>query len=578
MITSRLTLNSKLPLKYTLDLKILLAAALYYLAARLGYFLAFQDSTALPVWPPSGVAFALVILLGRSSWPGITIGALITNLMAFWNNQGLDQQSIITISCFIAIGQTLEVLTGNYLVNTWIKDRFPFTRAIDSFRFLFVTLFMCLVGASISTLSLFVNNVVGVNDLLDSGFVWWVSSVVGILLFTPFILALSQSKEYSFKPERIVEIAVFTGFMVGIYLLLRIETFNTTLLRSLPYFVIASLLWLTFRFNLLATIAFALFASMLFLYFTTLGLGPFIMENSGDTMLLLQIFIALISISTIILSSTVSERIEAQNKLKAFNSNLETMVQNRTKELNDEINIRKEAEDKLVYSNKELSKRNIELDNFVYSVSHDLRAPIASVLGLINLAMKDKEIEMVRTYLEKIGGSAIQLDNFIKEILDQSRNSRLDVKKEEILFEPLIDETFNQLRFATSTGVAVEKIVTIKQDGPFCSDRWRLKVILNNIISNSIRYRNGKNPIIKINVAVGGKKVILEVEDNGRGIAQEHLDKVYQMFYRATDDGAGSGLGLYIVKETIDKLRGSIDITSKEGKGTKIKLEIPELV
>ncbi|MBA4054873.1 MAG: hypothetical protein C0490_09190, partial [Marivirga sp.] len=101
-------------------------------------------------------------------------------------------------------------------------------------------------------------------------------------------------------------------------------------------------------------------------------------------MLLLQIFIGVISISTIILSATVKERGEAQRKLLEFNENLENMVQERTKALNEEINTRKDAEEKIVRTNQELSKRNTELDNFVYSVSHDLRAPIASVLGLIN--------------------------------------------------------------------------------------------------------------------------------------------------------------------------------------------------
>ena len=171
----------------------------------------------------------------------------------------------------------------------------------------------------------------------------------------------------------------------------------------------------------------------------------------------------------------------------------------------------------------------------------------------------------------------MQQDNFIKEILDQSRNSRLEVKREEILFEPLIEETFDQLRFATSTGKAVDKVVHIHQERPFYSDRWRLKVILNNIISNAIRYRNGKDPIIHVDVEIQEHAVTVAIKDNGKGIEKDHLPNVYKMFYRATDDGAGSGLGLYIVKETIDKLKGKIDIQSEVGKGTVVKMEIPEL-
>src|SRR5688572_22407166 len=103
-------MNLKPLLKYNLDFKIIFVAVLYYIAARFGYFLAFEDTQSLPTWPPSGIAFALIILLGRSSWPGITIGALVANVMAYWNSPGMPAQTIISISSFIAIGSTLEAV------------------------------------------------------------------------------------------------------------------------------------------------------------------------------------------------------------------------------------------------------------------------------------------------------------------------------------------------------------------------------------------------------------------------------------------------------------------------------------
>ena len=319
-----------------------------------------------------------------------------------------------------------------------------------------------------------------------------------------------------------------------------------------------------------------LVVSLLAIYYTVSNYGPFVLSESYYSMLLLQIFIGVMSVSTLVLSATVKERTVAQQTLLEFNENLEGKVLERTHALHEEIVTRKEAEAKLQRTNQELSKRNTELDNFVYSVSHDLRAPIASVLGLINLAKKDKDLAMKDTYLEMINNSALQQDHFIKEILDQSRNSRLDVKREEILFEPIIDETFSHLSFATS-GKAVEKIISIQQTKPFYCDRWRLKVILNNIISNAIRYRNGRDPVIKVSVDVTEQGAQVCIEDNGKGIAKEHIKNVCRMFYRATDDGAGSGLGLYIVKEAVDKLNGSIKIESEEGNGTTVHLMIPEV-
>ena len=570
-------MNLKLPLKYSLDFKIILVAVLYYLAARLGYFLAFENTTALPTWPPSGIGFALIILLGRQTWPGITIGSLVVNVMAYWNNPALPPQTIIIISSLIACCNTLEAVVGNFLVKKWLKSDYPFRSTKNAYRFLFVSLLMCFLGASLGTWGLYLNNVIDYAELLRTGFSWWVGNVVGILLFTPLILACAEKIVLKISSKKSIEVGILLLTLVSIYSLLQVDYFVPSLERALPFLVLPLLLWLAFRFDLIVAIAGILITSLISIYLTIHGKGPFNLQDAYNSMLLLQIFIGVMSISTIILSATVKERMEIQYKLQVFNENLETMVFERTRALKDEISTRKKAEENLQGTNQELSKRNTELDNFVYSVSHDLRAPIASVLGLINLAKKDGDVHMKDMYLDMILKSAIQQDHFIMEILDQSRNSRLEVKREEILFRPLIDETFNQLKFATNAGQGVEKVIKINQDQPFFSDRWRLKVILNNIISNAIRYRNGRDPVIKVNVDITEQAAAVAIEDNGKGIEKDHLPNIYKMFYRATDDGAGSGLGLYIVKEAIEKLNGHINIESEVGKGTTVTLKIPAL-
>ncbi|MBP9926691.1 MAG: MASE1 domain-containing protein, partial [Cyclobacteriaceae bacterium] len=170
-------MNSKQLLKYVPDFKIVLAAVLYFFSAQLGYFLSFSGSSSLPVWPPSGVAFALIILLGRSSWPGIAIGALISNLMGTWSSGTSTPYTLVLITSLITLGQTLEALIGNYLVKMWIKDDYPFGRANETFRFLFVALLMSLVGIWVSMFGLFFNNVISSDLLVVSAIRFWVSHV-----------------------------------------------------------------------------------------------------------------------------------------------------------------------------------------------------------------------------------------------------------------------------------------------------------------------------------------------------------------------------------------------------------------
>lgn len=563
--------------KYGVDIQILLVAATYFLSARLGYSLAFSDTVLLPAWPPSGIGMALILLLGRKVWPGITIGALITNLLAFWNRPDMDPNVIILISSTIAIGHTLEALLGNFLIKRFIQLNKIFAETKNTIRFLFFTLASCTVGALIGTSMIFIQGIIHPQLYVEYLMSWLVGNSVGILLFTPLLLSFRYSWEkMHFTWEKLGEIGAFLLLLTLFGLVFQVDYLQTTFEKSLPFLAVPLLLWLAFRFPLTIAMFGALGVSILALLLTTLDLGPFLLNSSYESMLLLQIFIGVISISTLIISSTVKERSIAQQELLEFNENLEQKVEERTKELEDEIKTRRKTEEKLKKINSELRKTNTELDNFVYSVSHDLRAPLSSILGLINLARKDQDGAEKDIYLDMIHKSALQQDNYIKEILDQSKNARLELQKDKVSFQQLADEVIAQQGISIQ-GKEVKKILKIDQTEAFITDSWRIKVIFNNLISNAIRYRNGKDPVVEISGKVENGKALLSVKDNGRGIEPQHLDHIFKMFYRATDDNAGSGLGLYIVKEAIDKLKGNIKVESAPGKGTTVHLEIPEL-
>jgi signal transduction histidine kinase len=218
--------------------------------------------------------------------------------------------------------------------------------------------------------------------------------------------------------------------------------------------------------------------------------------------------------------------------------------------------------------NVELRKVNGELDRFVYSASHDLRAPLASILGLVNIARLENGKDF-KGYLDKIENSVQKLDGFIKDIIDFSRNARLDVESEPINFKELITEIFDNLKYLDEKDV-IKRIVKVEGTGLFHTDKKRLNVILNNLIANSIKYSNPheQNPFIEVYVKQNSKQVLLQVKDNGIGIGYEHIQNIFKMFYRADTKSKGSGIGLYIVKETLEKIQGSISVQSEYGKGS----------
>lgn len=236
------------------------------------------------------------------------------------------------------------------------------------------------------------------------------------------------------------------------------------------------------------------------------------------------------------------------------------------------------TEDLLKKQNEELIRINSELDRFVYSASHDLRAPLMSVKGLINMIKLDPEKQNTDQYLALIEKSVNKLDHFISDIIHYSRNARMDIMPKQIDFQELLQESIDSLRYMEGADT-VKSIRNIVQEAPFCSDYSRLLMVFNNIISNAVQYRDTRkeNSYLRIDILVDEKRAILRFSDNGIGIPEEYVDKIFKMFFRANADSKGSGLGLYIVKGVLEKLEGSVSVQSKPGEGTTFNFEIPNL-
>jgi PAS domain S-box-containing protein len=234
------------------------------------------------------------------------------------------------------------------------------------------------------------------------------------------------------------------------------------------------------------------------------------------------------------------------------------------------------AEKKLKQKNAELKKTNAELDRFVYSVAHDLRAPLASVLGLINICKYEEVNTIVSGYLSHMERSIEKLDKFIRDIIDYSKNTRVTVEKEEINFEKLIKSAFDHLNYIPGA-LDIVKSIKVTGDCSFVSDSTRLGIVLNNLIANAIKFRDDskKQSIISVWVKIDPDMAIIEIKDNGLGIDTRIQDKIFNMFFRANEISNGAGLGLYIVKESLGKLNGEIELNSVPGEGSTFTVKIP---
>jgi signal transduction histidine kinase len=232
--------------------------------------------------------------------------------------------------------------------------------------------------------------------------------------------------------------------------------------------------------------------------------------------------------------------------------------------------------EQLKEKNTELEKINFELDRFVYSASHDLRSPLTSVLGLLYLLREELDEGDQLKYVGLMEESILKLDNTIRDIVAYSRNNRTEIVLEPINLPDIVSEIAGNLKYLESEDLNLSNALILEVSNSFISDRSRVQVILNNLITNSIKYRHTSK---KLRILISAKQqenyTVLKVSDNGMGINDTHIGKIFNMFYRTSEHSSGSGLGLYIVREMVKKLDGHIEVSSRINEGTEFTISLP---
>ncbi len=237
----------------------------------------------------------------------------------------------------------------------------------------------------------------------------------------------------------------------------------------------------------------------------------------------------------------------------------------------------------MVYAQEELNSKNVhlqkiieELNTLVYRTSHDLRSPITSVMGLINLFELNGEDDPNNIYVNMMKNQLTKLDNVIKDIIEYHKISHNEPERLIVDFETIINDKFDQLKFLPNFS-HINTDITIKKEVEYIGDPYLISILFNNFISNAIKYADFSKPknYINIRIDISNEKAVIKIKDNGIGIQQEYVDRIFKMFFRATELSQGTGLGLYMVREIINKMNGQINVDSKYGAGTLFEITLP---
>lgn len=574
---------------FAMFVKIILVGIAYFITARYGLLLAFENTNATPVWLPSGIALSATLILGSRIWPGIFAGAFVANIEAI-SKIGVSTLASILTSGSTAAGNTLEAVAGAFLINAVLKKRYPFNFAKDALFFILLgPLVSTLISATVGTISFGVMS----SDWSHSGtmfMTWWMGDAVGALIVTPMFLTWKFCRSLYSGPSRVFESVLAISLLEASALLVFYCNY------PLQHLLFPLLIWIVFRFGLFEAALSVFVMSGTALYCTVKGFGPFVKGSLNESLLFLESYIGISATVTIFLSVIISERKRAENDLLAHRQHLEELVDARTTALLDtnaklkqEIGERTRTEkelravlDELVVAKEHAEESDRIKSSFLAAMSHELRTPLNSIIGFTGI-LRQGLVGPVNTEQSKqlgmVQNSADHLLYLIKDVLDISKLEAGQIKITAADFDlrTLVNKAANGIR-----RLADEKGLSLTVDiapsiGIVRSDQPRVEQILLNLLKNAVKFTEQGS--IKLECLQEGGNIYMRVIDTGIGIGQEDIPKLFNAFYQV-DNGTtrhyeGTGLGLTLCMKLATLLGGQIQVESELGKGSVFTLIFP---
>jgi diguanylate cyclase (GGDEF)-like protein/PAS domain S-box-containing protein len=298
--------------------KVLALALAYFVAAKGGLALAYENSSVTAVWPPTGIALAALVLWGRRLWPGVALGALLANS---WT--GVPPITVLGIT----VGNTLEALVGATLLVSVGGFRPSLERSRDVLALAAAAVLSTPVSATVGVASLYVGDAVLGEALLSTWRTWWLGDLGGDLIVAPFLMVFAAGLGISRQPRRLVEAAAMVVALVGV------GSFIFTQTETRTFLVFPLLVWAALRFGQRGAVAASLILAGIAVGFTANGMGPFVEGNPDGSLLTSQSFVGVWAMVSLLLAAITTERARAHEGLATAYAHVDEKVRERTAEL-----------------------------------------------------------------------------------------------------------------------------------------------------------------------------------------------------------------------------------------------------
>jgi signal transduction histidine kinase len=535
---------------------VLLAAA-YVVAGKLGLLLANLHSSVSPIWPASGIAVAALLVAGMEYWPAVFVGAFVVSVsVSLPGGAAIGWRILLAVG--IAAGNTLEAVTAAWLVNRFASGVEAFSRMGGVFRYTFLAGFLSTaISATVGTLSLLACGFMSKQLTATAWLTWWMGDMVGVVLVAPLILLWWK------RPPRPVPVRRTFEALALLISLLLISAISFSSLFPLAakhyplgFLFLPFLVWAALRFEARGAMAFVAVMAALAINGTQHGLGGFAIVDENSSLLLLQTYTCVVTFTALVLAAAVAERRAAEDQFRKLNLELEQHVQQRT---------------------AQLEGTNKELEAFCYSVSHDLRAPLRTIRGFSEVLLEQYRPQLDargQDYLRRTCDAGVQMDKLIEDLLKLSRLGRSEIQIGEINLSTIAQQIAIEVA-KTEPGRTVEFVIA---PGVIASgDERLLRLVIDNLLRNAWKFTR-KRPDARIEFGrEAGEGSPYFVRDNGVGFDMAYAAKLFGVFQRlhSSAEFAGSGVGLAIVQRIISRHGGRVWADAKVNGGATFYFTLP---
>ncbi len=532
-------------------LAITIIALAYFGLAEIAMLFGAIDVVA-SIWPSSGIALAALLLLGVRVWPGILLGNLFIEFV-YYDLTILNLLPIFSIS----IGNTLEPLLAAFVLHQIAGSHQFLERTQDLLKFFAAALLGPIASATIGSTSVCLSGNAPWAIYTNMWSTWWISNMVGIIIFTPLLMVWASKPVKQLSLPNIFELALLVCLVIFISWI----AFGSS--YPVEYILIPFLMWSAFRFEENISTLLIVAISVIAIWGTVNGFGSFVRESQNESLLLLQSFVAIVALTTLVLLAIINERKHAESQL------------DRTEELAKSHHQLEIAKNKAEVANQAKS-------TFLANMSHELRSPLNAILGFAQLMSQT----LPQEHQENIGiirRSGEHLLTLINQVLDLSKieagrttlneqNFDLHCLLDDVhdMFQLKADEKHLQLRLERAPGVP-QNVRT---------DEIKLRQVLINLLNNALKFTQEGGVSLRVDTLEQSEnscRLLFEIEDTGPGIAPNDLDSLFEAFVQTAigkQAQEGTGLGLPISRKFVQLMGGEIIVSSEIGKGTIFKFEI----